>query len=392
MVKEKVQQSISILKEKNIDLWLTLVRETSATDDPVLPLIFGTGCVWPLALIITAKGETISIAGKIDEANTKKVGAYEKVIIYEKSIKDDLINILQEINPKNIALNFSVNDYMADGLSHGLFLLLQDYLKDTPFLDRLISSEDIVAAMRGRKSEAEIDRIKESIRITEEIWEKVNISLKSGLTEKEIARFFVEQMKEYDVEPSWDGEMCPSVYTGPDTAGTHFGPTDRKTEKGHILNMDFGVKKDGYCSDMQRTWYFLKDSETEVPEMVVKGFNTVRDAIQKAAEVVKPGVEMWTVDQTSRDHLASQGFEEFPHGLGHQVGRLAHDGGGLFGPRWERYGRLPYNKVEVGQVFTLEPRVTVSGFGVATVEEMIVVRDDGAEFLSHPQKELWLIK
>ena len=190
MVKEKVQQSISILKEKNIDLWLTLVRETSATDDPVLPLIFGTGCVWPAALIITSKGDTISIAGKIDEANTKKVGAYQKVIIYEKSIKDKLIKILQEINPKNIALNFSVNDYMADGLSHGLFLLLQEYLKDTPFLDRLISSEDIVAAMRGRKSEIEINRIKESIRITEEIWEKVNLFLKPGLTEKEIAIFF----------------------------------------------------------------------------------------------------------------------------------------------------------------------------------------------------------
>lgn len=392
MVKEKVQQAISILREMDIDLWLTFVRETSATDDPVLPLIFGTGCVWPTALIITANGDTISIAGKIDAANTEKVGAYQKAVIYEKSIKDDLINVLQKINPKNIALNFSVNDYMADGLTHGLFLLLQDYLKDTLFFDRLISSEEIVAALRGRKSEIEINRIKESIRITEEIWDKVHTFLKPGLTEKEIADFFVEQMKQYEVEPSWDVEMCPSVYTGPDTAGTHFGPTDRKSEKGHIINMDFGVKKDGYCSDLQRTWYFLKDEETEAPELVLKGFSAVRDAIQKAAKVIKPGVEMWTVDQAAREHILEQGFEEFPHGLGHQVGRLAHDGGGLFGPRWERYGRLPYKKVEVGQIFTLEPRVTVPGFGVATIEEMIVVQENGAEFLSHPQENLWLVK
>ena len=53
---------------------------------------------------------------------------------------------------------------MADGLTHGVYLELMDFLKDTPFADRLISSEEIVAALRGRKSQSEVDAIKEAIK------------------------------------------------------------------------------------------------------------------------------------------------------------------------------------------------------------------------------------
>ena len=85
-------------------------------------------------------------------------------------------------------------------------------------------------------------------------------------------------------------------------------------------------------------------------------------------------------------------YEEFPHGLGHQVGRFAHDGTALLGPGWEKYSEKPFESIEKGMVFTLEPRLTVPGRGVVTVEEMVLVGNDGAEYLSTPQEELLLIK
>jgi Xaa-Pro aminopeptidase len=47
--------------------------------------------------------------------------------------------------------------------------------------------------------------------------------------------------------------------------------------------------------------------------------------------------------------------------------------------------------IEEEQVYTLEPRIILPGYGVATMEEIIVVRKTGGEFLSHPQNELYLI-
>jgi Xaa-Pro aminopeptidase len=281
---------------------------------------------------------------------------------------------------------------MADGLTHGMYLLLQDYLKDTPYLSRLTSSEQIVAALRGRKSPKELDRIREAIKLTLRIFDDVSGFLKPGQTEKEIAAFIKEKVEAAGVEAAWDPEQCPAVFTGPESAGAHAGPTDRKTEKGHIMNIDFGVKLDGFCSDLQRTWYYLRDNETEAPAEVMKGFVTIRDAIRKATDAIKPGLEGWTIDDLARSHIVSNGYEEYPHALGHQIGREAHDGAGLLCPRWERYGKLPHDKIEAGQVYTVEPRLTVEGHGVATLEEIIVVTEDGCEFLSAPQEELMLVK
>ena len=391
IVAEKIAQASAILKEKGVDVWLIFVRETAAMADPTLELILGTGCTWQSAFVISATGETLAIVGSLDVPNIQQSGHYAEVIGYTASIRDELQKVLKRLNPRHIALNFSTNDYMSDGLTHGMFLLLQDYLKGTPYLERFVSSEPIVSALRGRKSPTEIRRIRESIRITEEIYDKVTGFLRPGQTEAEIARFIKQEFERYGVEPAWDPVMCPSVFTGPETAGAHFGPTDRKTERGHIINMDFGVRKDSYCSDMQRTWYFLRENETNAPPQVQKGFDVLRDSIQLAARAIRPGKAGWEIDKVARDHIVSNGYKEYPHALGHQVGRLAHDGGGLLAPQWDRYGDLPFQPIEVGQVYTIEPRLTVEGHGVVTMEEMIVVREEGAEFLSHPQMDLWLI-
>jgi len=388
MIKEKVAQAIDILKEKGIDAWLIFVRETESTPDPCLELVLGTNCVWQSAFIITAKGDTIAIVGSLDAEKIKGTGAYAEVIGYEASIRDPLVEVIKRIDPKRVAINYSKNDYMADGLSHGMYQLLVDYLSDTPYGDRLVSSESLVAALRGRKSPTEIERIKGAIKLTHEIFDKVTRWIRPGFSEIEVADFIKRQMREAEVVPAWEEATCPSVFTGPEAVGAHYGPTDRKIQPGHVMIIDFGVKKGGFCSDLQRTWYFLREGETDAPPEVHRAFNTVRDAIQLAAKVLRPGVEGHTVDAVARDHITSQGYEEYPHALGHQIGRRAHDGAGLLCPPWERYGNLPYEKVEAGQVYTLEPRVTCEGYGVVTIEEIVVVTQDGCEFLSEPQREL----
>lgn len=392
LIIEKQAQAAEILKEKGIDMWLTFVRETGNLKDPIMDTIVGTGATWHSAFIITNTGETIAIVGSLEVANMNTVGTFKHVIGYLKSIKERLGEVLAKYNPEKIAVNYSRNSSLADGLTHGMYLELMGLLDNTPFANRLVSSEEIVAALRGRKSQAELNLMKSAIKETLKIFGEVTNYLKPGLSEKDVADFVRKTVHERGYEMAWDEEHCPAVFSGPDTAGAHSGPTDRKIERGHVINMDFGIKYEGYCSDLQRTWYVLKDGETEAPEAVKRGFNVIKDSIKMAGEAIKPGKEGCEIDDVARNYILESGYEEYPHGLGHQVGRSAHDGGGLLAPRWERYGNLPHLKLEEGQVFTIEPRLTIEGYGIATIEEEVVIKKDGIEYLSEPQKELYIIK
>lgn len=391
MLKEKIAQAPSILKEKGIDLWLTFTRESGAIHDPALDLIYGALCTWQSAFIITASGDTIAIVGSLDVEGVKATGLYKEIIGYVASIKDDLLKVLNKYDPKKIAINTSKSDVVSDGLTHGMYELLMEYFKGTDFAKRITSSEHIIAALRGRKSPAEQKAIEKAIKITENIFERVTKFVKPGLTEKQVAEFVLNEVKKGGLELAWDISLCPSVFTGPSSAGAHAGPTDRKIEPGHVLNMDFGVKVDGYCSDMQRTWYFLKNGEKDAPKEVKDAFNTIRDSIQLSAKAILPGLKGYKIDGIARNYITSKGYDEYPHALGHQVGKSPHDGAGILCPEWERYRDLPYLEIEEGQVYTLEPRVTVKDYGVITMEEIIAVTKDGAKFLSSPQKELYLV-
>ena len=270
----------------------------------------------------------------------------------------------------------------------GLFKLLDEL----GMSDRITSAEKIVSALRERKSQTEISYIKEAIRITEEIFNEVTKFIKPGKTEKEIADFMKSEVEKRKLEFAWEPMVCPAVFTGPESAGAHYAPSDRKVEKGQILNMDFGVKYNGYCSDMQRTFYILKDDETEAPDDVMKGFNTIVDSIEQSKQAMKPGVQGVEIDAISRKIVIQNGYDEFPHGVGHQVGRFSHDGTALLGPPWEKYAQKPFQKLEENMVFTIEPRLPVPDRGIATIEEMVRVTSTGAEWLTNTQKEILLIK
>lgn len=392
LVNEKVKQAKELLKEFNVDCWITFVRESQINGDPTLAFLTTADVTWHSAFIFTKTGKTAAIVGRYDVETIKDLNAYDEVIGFVTGIKEPLQEYLNELNPKQIALNYSEGSEICDGITHGMFTTMQKILKEIKMDDRIVSGEKLVSALRERKSNTEIDNIKEAIKHTEEIFDLVHKFIKPGVTEKEIAQLVKSEIENRKLEYAWEETVCPAVFTGPDTAGAHYAPSDKKVERGHILNMDFGVKVNGYCSDMQRTFYIMKEGETEVPADVQKGFDTIVEAVGQSQQGMKAGIEAKEIDAIARNIVIENGYEEFPHGLGHQVGRFSHDGTALLGPTWEKYAQKPYQKLEAGMVFTIEPRLTVENRGVATIEEMVVVNKIGADWLTNPQKEILIVK
>ena len=392
MEKEKIAQAIQILKEEKIDCWMVADMESELISDPIMDYVVGTGVVWLSFFLFFANGEKQAIVGNLDIEKMQQTGLFDRVWAYKGSPRDSLLEILHRLDPKKIAIDYSLDNPAADGLTYGKYLKIAELLKETPFSARLVSAESIIGKLRGRKSSGELKLIRAAIEHTVAILDQVTSRARPGMTEKEVAEIISHERNRLGLKSSWGEDSCPSVFTGPQTVGAHIGPSGKVLARGQVFNIDFGVQVERYCSDLQRTWYILKEQEKQAPAEVRRGFDTVLQSIQMAAAALKPGVAGVAIDKIARDYIVSQGYDEYPHALGHQVGRFAHDGGGLLAPAWERYGQLPFIPVEKDQVYTIEPRIYIKDYGVATVEEMVLVGESGVEFLSPPQRQLFLIK
>lgn len=390
IVREKLDQAQQLLGEQHLDAWLTLARETTLTRDPALDLVAGLEVTWHSAFIV-ARGERIAIVGRFDVDNVRSLGAYSQVIGYDQSIRPALREVLARLDPRRIAVNYSASDPAADGLTHGLWRYLGEALEGTPYAGRLVSAEDYLAALRGRKSPGEQARIRAAIRTTERMFAELSRSLKPGQTEQQIARRLHQARVARGLGTAWDAAYCPIVNAGPDSPPGHTIPGPTRLARGQLLHIDFGVRQAGFCSDLQRMWYCLARGEKRAPDDVRRAWDACWAALLAGAERLRPGTAGWEVDAAARAALVAAGYSEYAHALGHQLGRVAHDGSTLLGPRWDRYGRAPLGLVEPGNIFTLELDTQVPGRGTIGLEEDVLVTNTGIEWLSKPQRKLWLI-
>jgi Xaa-Pro aminopeptidase len=392
LIAEKVAQATAILNEFGVDVWLTFVRETTLSPDPTLELVAGVDVTWQSAFILSRDGRHTAIVGRYDTENVEQLGVYQEIIGYDEGIAQPLRDTVARLNPATIAINYSANDVAADGLSHGLYLALREHLADTPFADRLVSAERLVAALRGRKSAAEVERVRTAVATTLQLFDEVEAFVKPGMTQRQIATFVHQRMDEMGLGYAWPKPFNPIVTCGPESAVGHAAPGDVVLQKGHLLHMDLGVKQDDYCSDLQRMWYVLDDGETQAPPDVQRAFDVTYGAIKAGESALKPGTPGWQVDEAARDFIVDNGFPEYKHAFGHLLGRVAHDGSTVLGPRWERYGDTTEMLVEVGNIFTLELHVIVPNRGMMSLEEDVLVTEDGVEYLGRPQTSLHTIR
>jgi Xaa-Pro aminopeptidase len=378
----KSDQAIELLKKLDIDIWMIVARESGANPDPSMPLVVGGDVVWTSFFIFTKTGRKLALVGNFDVPFFETLGHFDEVRGYTKGVREDLLATLSRLHPKKIAVNYSLDYHMADGISHGLFMQLQNLLSGSLFEGMLISSENLLSELRAIKLPEEIDRIRTACDLTERLFGSLKRKLKAGMTGKEIYEFMQKKVHSKGVQFSFS----PAINVGTKNPLGHSMYSEDRLSPGEILHIDFGVIYEGYCSDLQRVIYVLREGETQPPENVRKAFTTVFEIIKETARQARPGVPGYHLDQIARNMLKKAGYPEYQHALGHQVGRFVHDGGAILGPRWERYGKSPYGKLQEGNVFTLELEIILPDIGVVGLEEDIVVTSRRGKFLSKPQR------
>jgi Xaa-Pro aminopeptidase len=238
----------------------------------------------------------------------------------------------------------------------------------------LVAAGAMVEDLRAVKDDREVRAIAAAAALATDVLELLRETGFRGRSEREVARNLEHEMRVRGAEPAF-----PTIVAGgPRGARPHADPGDAPLEAGSLVVVDLGCRIDGYCSDCTRT---LAAGEPGVEAREV--YDLVREAQAEALAAVHPGARNRAVDAVARDRIAAAGHgERFGHGLGHGVGMEVHEAPRLAQSADEE------ESLRAGNVVTVEPGVYVPGtFGVR-IEDLVVVRDGGADVLTGFSKEL----
>ena len=230
---------------------------------------------------------------------------------------------------------------------------------------------------RGVKDTEEQKKMRISSAINDKAMAKFKGLIHEGVSEKEVA----DQMLQIYLDLGADGySFEPLVAFGANAADPHHSPDDTVVKPGDCVLFDVGCIKDGYCSDMTRTFYFktVSAAHREV-------YETTKAANETAISKIRPGVPLYQLDAAARDLISAKGWgPNFNHRLGHVIGLSEHEFGVVSSANpWE---------AKPGMIFSIEPGIYLTGDTGVRVEDLVLVTEDGVEVLNHYPKELQIIE
>lgn len=238
----------------------------------------------------------------------------------------------------------------------------------------LIPDKDLIRSLRCRKSAEEVAAIRHASLLAEGVMTDIVPTLKPGITERELASQFEYEFKRRGAT----GVSFDTIALfGPRSSLPHGEPGTKALTRGDVVLLDFGCRREGYCSDLTRTYAFGTMPGAWFEEI----YELTLTAQVNALEAVRPGACCRDVDAVARNIITEGGYGDyFGHGLGHGVGIEIHEP-----PRLNTECEITLRE---GMVVTVEPGIYLPGRGGVRIEDLVVVTADGCDVLTQSPKEL----
>ncbi len=396
--KERIAKLLpEAMNAAGVDCWVSICRENN--NDPIASHIGGENASGSAIILFYLDQEGFhSLVFSPDGEATAldELDIHDTVVRVERGVStlDQAAAFIKEKNFKNIAINTSTSNALADGLTHSQHSELEKALGAES--SKLISSEELIYEWLSIKLPAEVEILKEAAQLASDFqYEAYQMIVPGKTTDAEVAKFLKAKMVEYGVTDAWHPDQNPNVNSGIDRGHSH--ATDKVIQGGDVIQIDFGVKLyDIWVSDIQRFAYVLKAGETEAPEAIQTYWENGKAGSRAALAAMKPGVKGVEVDRAQRLLMDAAGSEYVMWSTGHPVGYVAHDvGPNLGGSQSKTIRPAAERLLKAGMTFAFDGfhcwKLPDGNTKTISVEEMAVVTAEGARYLIEPQEDLILV-
>jgi Xaa-Pro aminopeptidase len=342
-------------------------RNCFAQDAPIA----GSHIFPEVMIYLNKEGKTtiLTIPSKKDHFDTNK---NDVIVSYMDQFEDELRHI---VDGKKIGIGRDCDDWF------------RRTLKEVDPEIETVNAEMIFDDIRRIKDANEIDKLRKLGKFTDDAVMYVVRHMYEGMTMFECERGIIDYGLTHGIQDLSFAPTCGFKTRGTKNAENiePFEP-ERKLVEGTMVAFDIGYMDQGYCSDWGRTVYFGK-----APELVKKGYEALQAAECYMVSQIKPGVtrfgDLYDLICDKAEELGYYDYLRFkrdePGGNGHHIGSEVHEVPFLI-PGTELV-------LQPGMIFCSEPKMFFPNEGYMRVEDMILVTEDGAEFLTNFPRDLFEI-
>ncbi len=223
------------------------------------------------------------------------------------------------------------------------------------------------------KSSKQIDKMRESCKLTKELFLILEDKIKPGITTKELDTIAYEFYKKHGATPNflnyngYPATICASV----NDEVVHGIPSHKTVLRdGDIISIDMGCILDGWHSDAARTFGVGK-----ITDEAQKLIDDTKQSFFEGISVLKHGVKLGDVSHTIQTFLEERGYGVVRDLVGHGIGKELHESPEV--PNFGTAGRGV--RLAAGMTLAIEPMVTAGNYRVGVLDDdWTVVTADGS--------------
>jgi Xaa-Pro aminopeptidase len=351
----RIAATVAALRRRDVDVLMVSVGSD-------LPYLTGYRAM-PLErltmLVVPAGGEPVLV---VPELEAPRVARDPSFRLRAWGETEDPIRIVADLvgDARRIAV--------GDQTWSTFLLSLQERLPAARFENAV----PIMSELRSCKDDEEIETLRAAGAAVDGVVARLAGTRFGGKEERHLAREITEMV----LDSGHESVEFAIVASGPNGASPHHEAGARVMTPGDAVVVDFGGRRDGYCSDTTRM-FVVGEPEPEF----LRAYDVLRRAQEAAVQAVAPGVTAASIDRTARDLITSAGYGEwFIHRTGHGIGRDAHED--------------PYivegndTVLESSMAFSIEPGIYLAGHWGMRIEDIVVVTEGGVERLNRSSRHL----
>jgi len=212
-----------------------------------------------------------------------------------------------------------------------------------------------------RKSQAELEAMREGGRITAACLRMLSGSVRPGVTTRELDSLAEEFIHDHGGRPEFKGYQGfpASICASPNAMIVHGIPGPYRLKEGDIISLDVGVRYEGFVTDSATTV-----AVGEVPLETTRLLETTRRALEAATEQARPGNHLGDIGHAIQSLAESRGYGVVRDLVSHGVGRKMHEDPQI--PNYGRPGTGP--RLLSGMTFAIEPMITQGSYEIRLSE------------------------